>query len=133
MGVLMEGRLILKKDDKIIDTLDITIKLFKALKDETNFAILNLVNAEGKIKLSELDKRLKRPKKINDSLNQLIDFELIDPVFERESPVKVYLSLGKAGNILLKTLEIDKKRSKEIVTSYLKGDIEEKMKDIISL
>ena len=112
------------------DKMNITKEIFEVLKNNVNFAILNLINVEGKISLSDLDIKLKQPSTINDNLNKLIDFELITPIFERRSPIDVFFKVGDAGNVVLNSLEIDKKKSRRFFESYHLGDNKNKLKEL---
>jgi len=118
--------------EKTIDNEDkIMREIFGALKNETTFAIFNLVNSKKKIDLIKLDEELNCPKEISVSLNQLINYGILEPIFERKSPIHVYFSLGELGKIIAGILEIDQKKSNRFVELYNSGKLNKEISSLI--
>ena len=101
------------------------------IKEDTNFAVINLLNSKGKLSLPEIDENLKKPEHIGNSLKQLIEFGLLSESFERRSPIEAYFELDKLGKIVLDTLGINKKGSEKYVADYLSGKLKGELQNII--
>ena len=104
-----------------------TEEIRELIKKDTNFAIINLLNAKGKMSLTEIDKNLQKPEELGESLKSLIDFGILSGSFERRSPLEAYFELDTIGKVVLETLGINKKKSEGFVNFYKEGKLKEEI------